>query len=301
MSRVFLLCLLTIFYLSFSCGLKYEPKELPIEFLERRQSALKAHLLQEFAKTNQSYSPITFGKSKTIKPISHQKLDSLYEVKYKLEEANESTELLNEPIAMQRLIAVNDTNTVLYIEDHVFSILNGDTAEIYFGLFQLNPDLEVMDYELKESVFIPKNLLNSYKTYLFEESFLNPGYFPTVQEQDFYNLYKNHLSDIPASQKDQFIEHTLHVMQMAQNKGTLNTIPLLKEIIIQHLHADSFSQAKHIFPSIDEYTDTVDGKKMVVGYYVQYTYESKKETDPPAKVHELELNKYLEIISESSF
>ena len=175
-----------------SCGLKYIPTETPYEFEQKRHQAVESYILKDLGSANLKYESVAFAETLIVKPDSFKALDSLHAIKYENELRGINDDVLNEKIESQRMIALNDTNKVIYIEEHIFALGEGDTVSFYSALFQMEKDLIIDDMKIEESVFLPKRYQETYKQYLFEESVLTPEYLPSGDELNFYHFTNHH-------------------------------------------------------------------------------------------------------------
>jgi hypothetical protein len=188
---------------------------------------------------------------------------------------------LDEIIEQQRMIVQNDTNKVIYKEYHVFSIKEGDSLRIVQSEFKLDQSTIVRDFEILESVLIPKKHNERYKQYLFNESFIYPGIIATEEEERFYNFYKSPLAELSPLEKDNLINHTLNLMEIGYKKKTVRVQDLLQNqarfALFQEYKAISEETFSEIFSK-----NTVDeaGKESLDSYWFTYTL---KDSDNPTK------------------
>lgn len=282
----------------FSCGLKYIPTESPQTFEQKRQEAVEAYVQSEFSKNNHTYTSFAFSESQVVKPISYKTLDSLYALKYENDLVGRTDKELDIRIENQRLIALNDTNQVLYIEDHVFGIGVGDTLEIYSALFQMEKDLIIDDVILRESVFIPKKYKDLYLQYLFEESIVEPGFQPNSEERNFYAYYKQPLATLSKPERDAFILHTLQLMELAARKKSISTATLLKAQTTKHFLGNSYASSNETFSEIMEESELNDkNEKIIIAYRFTYKLKSKSENqEVQEKIYSMEFDPYLRLI-----
>jgi hypothetical protein len=282
----------------YSCGLKYTPTESPEAFQFRRQQAVETYVQNEINSANLAYTSIAFGTTKTIKPASYKALDSLYNIKYENEKIGRKDPELERLIGNQRVIAQNDTNQVAYIEDHVFTLGKGDTIEFYSALFQLTKNMKIEDVKLQESVFLPKKFRSRYTQFLFEESFLDPGYEAMEEEKMFYRIYKGALTNLSSAEKDGFILHTLKVMTIAAKKNTLNNTTLLKAITSEYFLKNNAISVSENFSEIQEEVKiNAAEKKQLIGYSLryQYTKKSTQNGEPETLSFRVHFDPYLRI------
>lgn len=257
-----------------SCGLKYTPQTTPEVHKSNRQEVIQSRLKDEFAAKGKEYKSIAFGETTTIKPVSFKQLDSLYELKYNLEQQGRTSKELERNIGIQRLIAQNDTTPVLYNEAHVFSISSGDTTEVISGSFSLNTRNEIVDVQIDESLDLPKDLIPYYTNYILGESFIYPGSRPADNELDFYDYYKSQSDKLIGMERSDFILHTLEVMKLARLKKTLDKQVLLKNLARTAVLGDSKDYVDETFLKIEEIIDD----KNVVQYYL-VTYQVMRKAD----------------------
>lgn len=256
-----------------SCGLKYVPVESPQSFEQRRQDAVEKYVISQLASENLPYASIAFGESQVIKPVSYKLLDSLYLIKYNLENQGRFDKELEQKIENYRIIALNDTNQVLYIENHIFTLGKGDTLEFYSALFQMEKDLEIDDVILQESVFLPAKYKKAYLSYLFEEAFILPDYAPTEEELNFYSYFKNALPSLSKAEKDPFILHTLKLMQLAARIKSTTTSALLKAQTTDLFHGKSYAILNEQFSPILENKEVNSlNEQTITGYTFTYSF-----------------------------
>jgi hypothetical protein len=255
-----------------SCGLKYVPVESPQSFEQRRHDAVEKYVTSQLASENLPYTSIAFGESQVIKPISYKLLDSLYLLKYNLENQGRFDKELEQRIENYRIIALNDTNQVLYIENHIFTLGKGDTLEFYSALFQMEKDLEIDDIILQESVFLPAKYKKAYLSYLFEEAFILPDYAPTEEEINFYSFFKNALPSLSKAEKDPFILHTLKLMQLAARNKSTTTSALLKAQTTDLFLGKSYAIKNELFSPILENSEVNSlNEQTITGYTFTYS------------------------------
>lgn len=257
-----------------SCGLKYTPQTTPEAYKSNRQEVIQSNLKEEFAAKGITYKSIAFGETTTVKPVSFMQLDSLYELKYKLEQAGRTSKELERNIGIQRLIAQNDTTPVLYNEAHVFSLTTGDTTEVVSGSFSLNSRNEIVDTQIDEMIDLPKALIPFYTNYILSESFIYPGSRPAETELDFYDYYKPQADRLTGIDRSDFIVHTLELMKLARLKKTLDKQVFLKNLARQAVMGDSKDYIDETFLKIEEIIDA----KNVVQYYL-VTYQVTRKAD----------------------
>src|SRR5690554_3494176 len=132
------LLLFTSFLMFFSCGLRYIPQPTPESTQLDRRNLIERTIESEFKSQNKVYQPIGYGETVKIKPVSFIQLDSLFEQKYQLERVGKRDAQLEETIKLQQIVCQNDTNEILYLERHVFTLEGDSAAEILSGDFYIN-------------------------------------------------------------------------------------------------------------------------------------------------------------------
>jgi len=213
------------------CGLHYIAPETPEAFELRRHKAVESYVQSNTKNEGYMYESVAFGATQIVKPNSYRTLDSLFALKYKNEQKGlKSDAQLDEKIGNQRIIARNDTNRVIYIENHVFALSSDTTTEIYAANFQVSSEVLVTDMIIRESTFLPKRDTERYKQYLFNESFLNPGNPPNSSENKFYTLFTNRFNELSKDQRDLEVRHMLQIMEIAQRRASLGTEGILKTL-----------------------------------------------------------------------
>lgn len=242
---------LTFLWTLQSCGLKYTPQVTSAEREERRKMIIEQEIKKEFATKGLKYKSVGYGQSAVIKPASYQKLDSLFAAKYNLEQQGRKDRRLDEQIEIQRLICQNDTNEVLYMEQHVFTLENDSTAEVLAGNFALNKQNEIKKVEFTESYQIPKDLIKYYSYYIFEQSFMGSGQ-PSQAETSFYKMYKTELQNKTGAEKDVFLSQTLRIMQVANKIKSLEKQPVLEELTRVAVHKGDKNYKNEFFLKIEQ-------------------------------------------------
>ncbi len=251
------------------CGLKYTPQVTPETKQEERKLVIENEIRKEFATRNMHYKSIGFGEMITLKPASYIRLDSLFELKYNLEQQGKRTKDLDEEIAMQRLICQNDTNEVLYLEQHVFSLEGDSTAEVLSGNFSLNANNDLRKVQFSYAYVIPKELVNYYNFYILETAFLTNNSAPTSQERAFYESYKNELTNRKGQKEDAFLVHTLRLMQVARNNQSLDKQKTLESLTRLAVHKGNKNYKSEVFLKVEQHAEA-SGE--ISFYTVEYQY-----------------------------
>lgn len=273
-----------------SCGLRYVPQETPQSSQADRRTLIEETIQREFKTQGKTYSPIGWSESVKIKPVSYLKLDSLFAKKYDLERIGKTDKNLEEAIKLQQIACKEDTNQVLYLERHIFSLTKDTSAEILSGDFYITKDNYLKDVKFTESYHVDKNYINYYTLYIFEQPFLG-GEALTSDEKSFYDLYKSAIQT--RSDKDAFLNNTLKLMQIAYYKRSLDTQTLLKELTRKIVHNDKSNYSDEVFVKIEQ---VGDGNKLLK-YVVVYQSMSKSVNGFFIQKFQLEFDPYLMLLS----
>ena len=268
---------LSIIFLSlaglYSCGLKYPPPETPENFEIKRHKAVEEHIRKSLLSDSISYSSIAFGDTKTIKPASFRTLDSLFEIKYRNEQKMIYDRELDNIIATQRQLVSMDTAKINYLEFHVFSYQEGDSIRIVEAEVMMDRNLQVKNETILSTILIPKKMVENYKRYLFNESFLYPGSMSTLEEDQIYGFFKQEVNQRIGMEKDELILHILTIMDQAYRKKTVRTSELL--VMQAKKEIEKISKELKIESVSEIYTDTstIDGKQRGYYWFTLYVFD----------------------------
>ncbi len=280
-----------------ACGLKYEPQITPEQRQLNRQKTIESNIYEEFKEKKLNYVSIAFGETLVLKPNSFQRLDSLFARKYQLEQQGELDRSLDEQIAQQRWVCQNDTNEILYVEEHVFCLENGKTAEVYKGQFSLNKNNVIRDVEFSETMTIPVLYIELYKIFTLNESFIYKGFAAEERDLEFYGLYKPRLSELTGKEKEVFLENTLRIMEIAGKRKHLETQKILMDLTRFHILGSSLDFKDEVFVKIDQLNIN---EKEITGYSVTYKVKSPSINGQwTEKIYQLEFDPWLVLTSKS--
>jgi hypothetical protein len=282
---MFMVRLIGIVFLLSACGLKYAPQITPVERQLQRQEAVERSIREVFKQQKTNYVSIAFGETVTIKPPSFQVLDSLFEVKYRNEQAGRTDLAIDEAIQRQRLICQNDTNPIIYREEHIFALEDGNTARAYVGLFDMDKQQKVLDVEFVERLDFPARYLMFYKAMVLRESFMYPGYAAEEDDLKFFAAYIPRLQAFQGSEKNTFLIHMLRIMEIASIRKHMDTQKLLMEITRDHVHKGSKDYRDELF---SEFEALRDDKKEIAGYRLVYAF-TRLQLDGALQPERLEL------------
>lgn len=288
MHKIFLF--LAVFSL-YSCGLRYTQQTTPTSLQADRRELIEETIQREFSSQKKAYTPIGYGETVKIKPVSYLKLDSLFAQKYDLEQRGKTDAQLEEAIKMQQIICQEDTNKVLYLERHVFTLTSDTSAEILSGDFYITKDNQLHDVKFTEAYHVDKDYISYYTLYVFEQPFLG-GEMISSEEKDFYKLYKEALTTRP--NKDAFLNNTLKLMQVAYYKRTLDVQTLIKELTRKYVHQGKSNYSDEVFVKIEQ----VGNENELQKYVVVYQSVTKTSQGFYTKKYQLEFDPYLMFLSQ---
>ncbi len=276
-----------------SCGLKYEPVKTPIDKEKLRKEQIVSQLNDDFTKQGKSYKNYGFAPSTVLKPPSYFRLDSLYEVKYKLEQEGKIDKKLEEKIQLQKNIIYNDTNFIFYIENHVFSITEDSVFTMLNAEIYTDRTNKINTIEILESVNLDKKLGNFYAYYKLRQSFVSPEFEADEAELAFYDFYQQKAEKLEGTEKDEFIQFMLTVMKTANKISSLDKSLLIKEFVRYFVQGQSRNYLDEKFERMEEF---YDDENKLVNYQIDYQYLSKQKEISEIKKVRIILDPYLQLI-----
>jgi hypothetical protein len=285
-----------------SCGLQFMPPETPESLTNQRRTSIQKYLVLTLQNDSTVYKSLAFGKTKTLKPLTYLRLDSLYRIKYNLEKQGRRDKDLENEVLIQQQIALNDTNGLVYLESHLFSLTTANIATVYSAEMKTNQAHEIKGVEIFETTNIAPQNLELFQIYTFEESFLQPGYKALSEEKNFYTQYKNRAATLQGEAKDNFVQNALNVMRAAKKVQSLKTISLLSEIVRERILGVNRQFAKNeTFESMEETFEKIDDVEVLTGYLIKYSFQKIENGLTTSYRYLIKASPYLEIISTSLF
>lgn len=225
MSGINFLSRFTSFLLVFgavtSCGLKYVPGPSLEDLAQNRKENLEEQLGKDFAAVNKKYISLTYGETVVVKPQSYQRLDSLFEVKYRLSQNGFSTKEIDPLIEDQKMALLADTTEVLYMETHWFELVQDTTCEFIVAQCFLNNRniLRKMDFIDEFQTGISNQFWA--EKYMKEEWLTRDLGYTSNDDLSFYTMMKNKEFSLQGEEKDRFMQNLFIVMRFAsENKST---------------------------------------------------------------------------------
>lgn len=205
-----------------SCGLKYVPGP-SLEDLERnRKESLEQQLAHDFTAINKKYVALTYGETVVVKPLSYQRLDSLFEVKYNMSQNGLSTKEIDPLIEDQKMALLSDTTEVLYMETHWFELVQDTTCEFIIAQCFLNNrnvlrKMDIIDEfqtGISNQVWAEKYMKEDWLT-------RDMGGYTSNDDLAFYSMMKNRAFNLNDEEKNDFLNNLFLVMRFAsENQST---------------------------------------------------------------------------------
>ncbi len=282
-----------------SCGIHYVTPPTPISLASERRAAIQQSLRETFEKDSSVYSDIAWGKTKTLKPLSYMDLDSLHRIKYKLENQGKYDPELEDNIKIQRQIALNDTTPILYIEDHLFSVKKDSILTVYSAYFETTKDHVIRNSEIKGSTNVDPKMMEEYKIYTFEESFLHPGYALSYEEKRFYSKFKTYENSLTGNKRDEFLNHALKIISYARNAASLATKNILMRVVKNEILGPLKTGEGEVFETMEELLSDNDGRKTVMGYQIVYSYKKVENGLSTTLRYVIRTNEYYQVLEKN--
>jgi hypothetical protein len=265
--HLFLILVLT------SCGLKNSNIETPESFKIKRHEAIEKHFEEEMMRVGKTYESQAFSQTQILKPSSYKVLDSLYMVKVNNEKIKKNDLDLEDEILLARKLAQSDTNKVIYVENHFFSVEDGDTVNFYQALIDVSSTLEIQEINLFESLEIPQKLKEFYLIYFFEESFINKGFYAEPKELAFFTYMKSGLEKTSAFERQAIVIQTLELMKLANENSTIQFNDLIRILTRMNFHGKSYAEINEEFSEIvGDVTLNEKGEECISSYQLNYAY-----------------------------
>lgn len=271
---------LTYTFLTFlfsACGLHYEAPSTPESRTAERRAAIAKAITEAYAADSLTYINIAYGQTEVTKPLSYKKLDSLYEIKYALEQRRDRDLELEREIQIQRQIALNDTAKVQYVENHLFGLQSQKETSVYFARIACAPDHTILNMAIDDSDQVPSEQLPLYQAYLFEESILYPGNPAEFNERKFYERMKSTERALEPEERKAFREHVFYLMKTIQRTRNTRDVNLIQASVIRELEQKGHTaRINDNFERMEELYQKIDGREVLTGYKVEMTFREIK-------------------------
>lgn len=278
MSRINFLSRFTFFLFSIislaSCGLKYVPGPTLEDLAQNRKQKLEQQLGSDFAAVNKKYISLTYGETVVVKPQSYQRLDSLFEVKYRMSKSGLSTKELDPLIENQKMVLLSDTTEVLYMETHWFELVQDTTCEFIIAQCFLNNQnvLRKMDFIAEFKTGLSNQIWA--EKYMKEEWLTRDLGYTSNDDLSFYTTMKNKEFSLEGAEKDRFLQNVFLVMRFAnQNKSTAAQGIVLKLAARQMKNEiPNFNSSEYVF----SFKKEIDAESKETIYLVEAASEIDK-------------------------
>lgn len=217
-----------------SCGLKYVPGPSLQDLEQTRKQKLEAQLAHDFAAVNKTYVSLTYGETVVVKPISYQRLDSLFEVKYRMSQNGMSTKELDPLIENQKMVLLSDTSEVLYMETHWFELIQDTSYEFLIAQCFLNNKNVLRKMDIVDQFQTGKSNKDWAEIYMKEDWLTRDLDYTSNEDLAFYSKMKNKEFSLNGDEKNAFLNNVFQVMRIARdNKNTAAQGIVLKLAAIQ--------------------------------------------------------------------
>lgn len=257
-----------------SCGLKYVPGP-SLEDLERnRKESLEQQLAHDFAAVNKRYVSLTYGETVVVKPQSYQRLDSLFEEKYRMSKLGLSTKELDPLIETQKMALLADTTEVLYMETHWFELIKDTTCEFIIAQCFLNNKNVLRKMDFVDEFQTGKSNQVWAEKYMKEDWLTrNMDGYTTNDDLAFYALMKNKEFNLQGEEKNRFLENVFLVMRFASENQSTSAQGIALKLAARQMKMEipGFKTGEYVF-SFKKDVDPVSKDPV-------YVVEAASETD----------------------
>ncbi len=204
-----------------SCGLKYVPGPSLQDLEKNRKTKLEEQLTRDFAAVGKTYVSLTYGETVVIKPLSYQRLDSLFEEKYRLSKSGLPTKDLEPLIENQKMVLLSDTTEVLYMETHWFELIQDSTCEFIIAQCFLNNKNVLRKMDFVDQFQTGKSNRAWAEIYMKEDWLTRDMGYTSNEDLTFYSKMKNREFSLQGEEKEAFLNNVFLVMRIArENKNT---------------------------------------------------------------------------------
>ncbi|MNV26185.1 hypothetical protein D3C71_1173010 [compost metagenome] len=215
------ICFSTLVLSISSCGLKYVPGPSLQDLEQNRKTKLEEQLTRDFAAVGKTYVSLTYGETVVIKPLSYQRLDSLFEVKYRMSKTGLSTKELDPLIENQKMVLLSDTTEVLYMETHWFELIQDSTCEFIIAQCFLNNKNVLRKMDFVDQFQTGKSNRTWAEIYMKEDWLTRDMGYTSNEDLAFYSKMKNKEFSLQGAEKEAFLNNVFLVMRIArENKNT---------------------------------------------------------------------------------
>lgn len=275
-NRIYFLTLLaSTLFLAVACGMKYVSPESFNELETKRKLALEQQLTEQFAAIGKKYSSLTYGESLTVKPYSYMRLDSLFEVKYNLQQQNRSSKEIDPLIEQQKIALLADSTEVLNMETNWFELEQDTVLEYVIARCFLNNRNTLRRMDVVDDFVTGKVNQMWARKYMKEDWFTrNIGITPE-EDANFYTLMKTYEASLNDAQKTTFLNRVFEVMKLSNELGSINAKEICSKLALEDV--------KTIHPNLDLQNYTTGFQKMMdasnrlVGYRIKFIQKANNQ------------------------
>lgn len=279
-----------------SCITHYHNKDTIQDRRLKQEKVIELRTMSDTT-TSEKYESLGFGPLNVYKPDAFNILDSLYALKYQYEQEDKFREYkqsgIEEEIKERKKNAEEAKTEIKYELEHIYSLNKTNQSTIHHDYYLLDYKDSIISHTPLYEYTIPQRLKKMQLNYLFELHFLtdNERYI-SQDEQAFIQYYKAQEQALIRTGKLQdFMIHTLNLMQIAKRIKTVNTLDLVHALIQIKLNT---SPEKISIIDIGTLLAHEDESKKLIKYEVEVKWETA--TDKHHKV--FEFSPYLENIYE---
>ena len=226
-----------------ACGLKYTPPVSKANLAADRQKLASNYIRNSYKDSAVTYQSITFGQPTTLKPYIYEQLDSLYEIKYRNEQAGRFDKSLEEKIANQKIVIQASSQRVQYAEHHVYAIQAPSNSHVYYADIIFDEKNEVVQYIATLDYEIPTNQLSLFRSYVIGESFIQGGYEQTNGERDLIEVMNKELDRKVGEDANEYMRQLLNVLFIVKMTKQVETKNILKNIVLMNTENRMFNNS----------------------------------------------------------
>ncbi|MNY14166.1 hypothetical protein D3C86_1473340 [compost metagenome] len=210
---------------------------------------MESQLTKDFAAVGKKYKSLTYGEAVVIKPQSYQRLDSLFEVKYRMSQSGLKTNELDPLIENQKMILLSDTTEVLYMETHWFELAQDSICEFIIAQCFLNNKnvLRKMEFIHEFQTGVSNQVWA--EKYMKEDWITRDMGYTSNDDLNFYSMMKNKEFNLQGEEKNRFLENVFLVMRYANENKSLNAHGITIKLAARQMKNEipNFNAAEYVF------------------------------------------------------
>lgn len=281
--------------------LRYTPITTFDSVQTKKEKAIESHIIHGLKQNNSDstlYESLAFGQMIVYKPQAFETLDSLFDIKYTYSEQQRDRELLemniDQQIEQQRQIAAQHQHEMRYEIEHIYAISNGLQRKINCSYFYMDHQDSLLNIYNRYTLNISRRYYDLYKHYLFEMHFVTDrDMYISRPEQDFIQLFKRKENElIGTTEHQEFIQHTLGIMEIARQISTIDYVQLSKAIVIILLESQVDKVKISTFQPL---VALENAQKELLGYELSLDWKNEKDSNGISYRTTVEFDPYLRI------